>query len=240
TFHGPERFREVSHDTHAAHDSSHAKTDVHGHDDHHKDDHSAHDHGHHGPVEPHESPWVVTLPLILLAVPSLFIGAFTIGPMLFGDYFNGVLFVAEEHDVLGHVGEEYHGPLAFIVHAFKAPAVYLAFAGWAAAWFLYIKRPDLPGVIAGKLSAVYRVLSKKFYFDEAYQAVFARGSVGLGSALWRVGDIALIDGTMVNGSARVLGWLSGVTRRLQSGYLYHYAFAMIIGLSALLAWYVLR
>ena len=129
---------------------------------------------------------------------------------------------------------------AFILHALMQPPVWLAFAGWAAAWFLYIKRPDLPGVIAHKVSALYSLLANKFYFDEIYQAVFARGSVGLGTALWRVGDVALIDGTMVNGSARVVGWLSGVTRRMQSGLLYHYAFAMIIGLSALLAWYVLR
>jgi NADH-quinone oxidoreductase subunit L len=221
TFHGEERFRHA-HDSHDAH-------------------HSAHDdHGHHGPVEPHESPAVVWVPLVLLAVPSLFIGALTIGPMLFGDYFNGVLYVTAEHNTLGHVGESWHGPLQFIVHAFQAPAIYLAFAGWAAAWFLYIKRPDLPGVIAGKFSALYQLLAKKFYFDEVYQAVFARGSVGLGTALWRVGDVALIDGAAVNGSARVVGWLSGVMRRLQSGYLYHYAFAMIIGLSVLLAWYVLR
>jgi NADH-quinone oxidoreductase subunit L len=183
---------------------------------------------------------VVWVPLVLLAIPSLLIGAFTIGPMLFGDYFNGVLFVTEEHNVLGRVGEEWHGPLQFIVHAFQAPTIWLAFAGWAAAWFLYIKRPDLPAVIADKFSMLYRLFAKKFYFDEAYQALFARGSVGLGTALWRVGDVALIDGGMVNGSARVVGWLSGVTRRLQSGFLYHYAFAMIIGLSVLLAWYVLR
>jgi NADH-quinone oxidoreductase subunit L len=242
TFHGPERFREVGHDTHSAHESTHVKTDE---DAGHEPDashgsHDDHGHGHHGPVEPHESPAVVWVPLVLLAIPSLFIGALTIGPMLFGDYFAGVLYVTEEHDVLGRVGEEYHGPLQFILHAFMAPTIYLAFAGWAAAWFLYIKRPDLPAVIAAKLSAVYQLLAKKFYFDEIYQAVFARGSVGLGSALWRVGDVALIDGAMVNGSARAVGWLSGVTRRLQSGYLYHYAFAMIIGLSALLAWYVLR
>jgi NADH-quinone oxidoreductase subunit L len=244
TFHGPERFREVGHDTHSAHESTHVKTDKDaGHEPDLHASHGSHDdhgHGHHGPVEPHESPAVVWIPLVLLAIPSLFIGALTIGPMLFGDYFNGVLYVTEEHDVLGRVGEEYHGPLQFILHAFMAPTIYLAFAGWAAAWFLYIKRPDLPAVIAGKLSAVYQLLAKKFYFDELYQAVFARGSVGLGSALWRVGDVALIDGAMVNGSARAVGWLSGVTRRLQSGYLYHYAFAMIIGLSALLAWYVLR
>jgi NADH-quinone oxidoreductase subunit L len=252
TFHGPERFRNVAHDAHDAHDSTHVKTDTDAghepetHADAHHDAHGSHDHkddhghGHGHAHEPHESPWVVTVPLILLAIPSLFIGWLTIGPMLFGDFFDGVLFVLPEHDVLGHVGEEFHGPAQFILHALMQPPVWLAFAGWAAAWFLYIKRPDLPGVIAGKLSAVYQLLAKKFYFDEIYQAVFARGSVGLGTALWRVGDEALIDGAMVNGSARVVGWLSGVGRRLQSGYLYHYAFTMIIGLSVLLGWYVLR
>ena len=253
TFHGPERFRHAAHETHGESNGTDLKSDTDaGHEpDTHADAHGHHapagahavahdDHSHHGPVEPHESPWVVTLPLILLAIPSLFIGAFTIGPMLFGDYFNGVLYVEEAHNVLGHVGEEWHGPLQFIVHAFQAPTIYLAFAGWAAAWFLYIKRPDLPGVIAEKFSPLYQLFAKKFYFDEIYQAVFARGSVGLGTALWRVGDVALIDGAAVNGSARVVGWLSGVMRRLQSGYLYHYAFAMIIGLSVLLAWYVLR
>jgi NADH-quinone oxidoreductase subunit L len=240
TFHGPERFREVAHDAHSAHDSTHVKTDKDA--GHEPDTHAAHDdHGHgHGAHEPHESPWVVTVPLILLAIPSLAIGWFTIGPMLFGEFFDGVLFVLPEHDVLGHVGEEFHGPGGFVVHALMQPPVWLAFAGWAAAWFLYIKRPELPNVIAGKVSAVYQLLAKKFYFDEIYQAVFARGSVGLGTALWRVGDEALIDGAMVNGSARAVGWLSGVGRRLQSGFLYHYAFAMIIGLSVLLGWYVLR
>ena len=118
--------------------------------------------------------------------------------------------------------------------------MYLAAFGVFAAWYLYIKRPELPGQIASRLSPLYKLLANKFYFDEIYQAVFAGGSRGLGTALWRVGDVALIDGTMVNGSARLVGWLSGVLRRMQSGYLYHYAFAMIIGLSALLAWYVLR
>jgi NADH-quinone oxidoreductase subunit L len=110
----------------------------------------------------------------------------------------------------------------------------------ALSWFLYIKRPDLPGVIAQKFSAIYNLLAAKFYFDEINQFLFGRGSVGLGKALWRVGDVAIIDGLAVNGSARVVGWMSGIVRRVQSGYLYHYAFAMIIGLSALIAWYVLR
>jgi len=144
------------------------------------------------------------------------------------------------HDVLGHVKEEFHGPVQFVVHAFTGPAVYLAAAGVLAAWYLYIKRTDLPGQIAARASGLYTLLANKFYFDEIYQAVFARGSRALGTALWRVGDVALIDGGMVNGSARVVGWVSGLLRQLQSGYLYHYAFAMVIGLSALLAWYVLR
>jgi len=190
--------------------------------------------------KPHESPWVVTLPLILLAIPSLIIGWITVESVLFGGYFGNAITVLPVHDVLGHVKEEFHGPVQFVVHAFTGPAVYLAAAGVLAAWYLYIKRTDLPGQIAARASGLYTLLANKFYFDEIYQAVFARGSRGLGTALWRVGDVALIDGGMVNGSARVVGWVSGLLRQLQSGYLYHYAFAMVIGLSALLAWYVLR
>jgi NADH-quinone oxidoreductase subunit L len=148
--------------------------------------------------------------------------------------------VLPEHDVVGHVGEEFHGILGFTLHALTGPVFWLMLAGVLAAWFLYIKRPDLPSVIAERFSAIYTVLANKFYFDEINQFLFGRGSVGLGKALWRVGDVALIDGLAVNGSARVVGWLSGIVRRVQSGYLYHYAFAMIIGLSALIAWYVLR
>jgi len=160
--------------------------------------------------------------------------------VLFGGYFGNAIFVQPVHDVLGHVKEEFHGPARFVLHAFTGVPVYLAAAGVLSAWYLYIKRPDLPDQIATRVSAPYKLLSNKFYFDEIYQAVFAGGSRGLGTALWRVGDVALIDGGMVNGSARVVGWLSGLLRHMQSGYLYHYAFAMIIGLSALLAWYVLR
>jgi NADH-quinone oxidoreductase subunit L len=148
--------------------------------------------------------------------------------------------VLPAHDVLGHIKEEFHGAAPFVLHAFTGAPVYLAAFGVLAAWYLYIKRTDLPAQIATRVSALYRLLANKFYFDEIYQAVFAGGSRGIGTALWRVGDVALIDGAMVNGSARVVGWLSGLLRRMQSGYLYHYAFAMIIGLSALLAWYVLR
>jgi len=231
TFHGQERFSATNHH-HTADEGTHVATDADaGHEpDPHADNHSP----------PHESPWVVTVPLILLAIPSLFIGWFTIGPVLFGDYFNGAIFVSEQRDVLGHIGEEFHGPFGFLTHAFLQPPIYLAFLGWLLAWVFYVKRPDLPGKISGKFAALYQLLAHKFYFDEIYQAVFARGSVNLGTALWRVGDMALIDGAAVNGSAKVVGWMSGVFRRVQSGYLYHYAFAMIIGVSVLLAWYVLR
>jgi NADH-quinone oxidoreductase subunit L len=253
TFHGPERFRNVSHDAHGAHDAhsdaahstagapatSHEPdaSDAHGHDSHGRDDHG---HGHHGPVEPHESPWVVTVPLILLAIPSLAIGWATIGSVLFGDYFKGAIVVDEKHDVIGHLAEEFHGPVGFIVHALQAPPVYLALAGWLLAWLFYVKKPEIPGIIASRLAPLYKLLLNKFYFDEVYQFVFAGGSRALGTVLWRVGDVAVIDGTAVNGSAKLVNWFSGMVRHVQSGYLYHYAFAMIIGLSAMLAWYVLR
>ncbi len=238
TFHGPERFGASAHETHAAGESTHLRSDA---DAGHEPDTSSHDaHGHHGHHTPHESPWVVTLPLILLAVPSILIGWFTIGPVLFGDYFGNAIFVNEAHDTVGHVAEEFHGPAAFSLHAFMTVPFWLMVAGVAVAWFLYIKRPDLPGKIAARFSWLYTLFANKFYFDELYQFLFARGSRRLGNVLWRAGDVALIDGALVNGSAQVVGWFSGVLRRLQSGYLYHYAFAMIIGLSALLAWYVLR
>jgi NADH-quinone oxidoreductase subunit L len=142
--------------------------------------------------------------------------------------------------VIGHLAEEFHGPVGFIVHALQAPPVYLALAGWLLAWLFYVKKPEIPGIIASRLAPLYKLLLNKFYFDEVYQFVFAGGSRALGTVLWRVGDVAVIDGTAVNGSAKLVNWFSGMVRHVQSGYLYHYAFAMIIGLSAMLAWYVLR
>jgi NADH-quinone oxidoreductase subunit L len=233
TFHGPERFG-TAHE-HAADESTHVHTDS---DAGHEPDTSHDDHGHGG--KPHESPWVVTVPLILLAIPSLAVGWFTIGPVLFGGYFGDSIFVTEHHDVLKELAGEFHGPAAFVTHAFTGATLYLAALGVLTAWFFYLKRPDLPPRIASKVSAIYKLFVNKYYLDEIYFAVFARGSRELGTALWRVGDVGLIDGLIVNGSARTVGWLSGLLRQLQSGYLYHYAFAMIIGLSALLAWYVLR
>jgi NADH-quinone oxidoreductase subunit L len=222
TFWGSERF---GHDEHHGHDD-HAP-DAHGHDD--------HAHAHHG--KPHESPWVVTLPLVLLAIPSLFIGWFTIEPVLFGDYFGKAIQVAHEHNTVERVAEEFHGSWPFVLHAITHPGpVYLALFGVFLAWLFYVKRPDLPGKVATIFAPLYKLFANKFYVDEFYQWLFAGGSVGLGKALWKFGDTGLIDGLLVNGSARFVGYVSSVVRNIQSGYLYWYAFSMIIGLAALLAW----
>jgi NADH-quinone oxidoreductase subunit L len=188
----------------------------------------------------HESPWVVTLPLVMLAIPSVVSGWPLIGPLLFGGFFQGAIDVKESHDVLGHLGEEFHGPAAFVRHGLEGPAVWLAAAGVAAAWFLYIRRPALAVVLRDKAGAVYTLLVNKYYFDAFNEKVIARGSRALGNLLWRGGDVAIIDGAAVNGSARLVGWVAGAVRGMQSGYLYHYAFATIIGLSALLAWLLWR
>jgi NADH-quinone oxidoreductase subunit L len=188
----------------------------------------------------HESPWVVTVPLVLLAIPSVIAGWPFIERLLFGDYFQGAIVVAESHDVLGHLGEEFHGPAAFVLHGLQAPAVWLAAAGVLAAWYLYLKRPALAGQLRERAGRLYTLLDNKYYFDAFNQRFIAGGSRALGKLLWRGGDVAIIDGAAVNGSARVVGWLAGAMRGVQSGYLYHYAFATIIGLSALLAWLLWR
>jgi NADH-quinone oxidoreductase subunit L len=188
----------------------------------------------------HESPWVVTLPLILLAVPSVVSGWPGIGPLLFGDYFQGAIVVAPTHDVLGHLEREFHGPAAFVLHGLTGPAVWLAAAGVLAAWFLYLKRPALAAVLRERAGGLYTLLDNKYYFDWFNEKVIAAGSRRLGMALWKGGDVAVIDGAAVNGSARLVGWVAQAARGLQSGYLYHYAFATIIGLSVLLAWLLWR
>ncbi len=195
---------------------------------------------HHTREHLHESPWVVTLPLVLLAIPSVLIGWFTVGPVLFGHYFDGVIVVAERHDVLRELGHEYTTPLAFVLEAFKAPALYLAAAGVASAWFLVLKRPDLATAISARLAPLARVLDNKYGFDWFNENVLARGTQALGRLFWKVGDEMVVDGVLVNGTARSVGWLAAVVRHLQSGYLYHYAFAMIIGLAAMLAWLLAR
>ena len=195
---------------------------------------------HHTREHLHESPWVVTLPLVLLAIPSVFVGWFTVGPVLFGHWFDGVIYVAERQNVLGELAHEYTGQMGFVVEAFKAPALYLAAAGVASAWYLYLKNPALTDRIAAVMAPVIRVLDNKYWFDWFNENVLARGARALGRLFWKVGDEIVVDGVLVNGSARSVGWLAAVVRHVQSGYLYHYAFAMIIGLAAMLAWLLAR
>jgi NADH-quinone oxidoreductase subunit L len=187
----------------------------------------------------HESPWVVTLPLVALAIPSIAIGWLTVGPVVFGDFFAGSLAQAPEGP-LALLGEEFHGSAAFVRHAFGGPAVYLALAGVITAWYLYLRRPELPDRLAARFARTYRLLVNKYYFDWFNENVVAAGVRNFGTGLWKRGDETVIDGWLVNGSARAVASLALVARRLQSGYLYHYAFAMIIGLSLLLGWLLLR
>ncbi len=188
----------------------------------------------------HESPWVVTLPLVLLAIPSVVIGWPAVGSLLFGDYFGNAVYVAPAHDVLARLGEHYHGPLAFVQHGLASPILGLAAAGVMLAWYLYLVRPELAEQLRVKAGGLYTLLVNKYYFDDFNEKVVAAGARALGTGLWRVGDVAIIDGAAVNGSARLVGWIANVARGIQTGYLYHYAFATIIGLSALLAWLLWR
>jgi len=187
----------------------------------------------------HETPWVVTGPLIMLAIPSVLAG-YLIDPVVFGDWFQGVIHVAANHDVLTEIGEHYHGPVSFVLHAFGGPAVYLAIAGVLTAWYVYMKNPQIADNIRQRFNGLYQLLVNKYYADDFNEAVFAGGARGIGQLLWRVGDVLLIDGLFVNGSARVVGWTAGIVRRIQTGHLYTYAFSMIIGLLLMLFWFVFR
>jgi NADH-quinone oxidoreductase subunit L len=234
-FHGEERFRHPKDwgNGHGAESAAHG-----GHDDH--GDHADHGHGAH---EPHETPWVVWLPLVLLAIPSVVIGAIAVGPMLFGDFFqhgvafDKVIFIGENHPALREMTEEFNGWAAMGLHSVSGLPVWLALAGVVVAWFLYLKRPELPALIRRAFSPIYTLLDNKYYMDKINDVVFARGALAIGRGLWKEGDIVVIDG-LVNGSARFIGWFAGVIRFLQSGYIYHYAFAMIIGMLGLLTLFV--
>jgi NADH-quinone oxidoreductase subunit L len=234
TFHGPERFETTAAVHHGTDEGTHVDTEVDA--GHEPDDDHGHAHG--GP--PRESPWVVTVPLVLLAIPSVIIGWPTIGELLFGEYFRDSITVLPVHNVLGRLAEHFHGPLGFVQHGLASPILGLAAAGVALAWYLYLKRPELPAALRERAGALYALLVNKYYFDAFNERFIAGGSRALGKLLWRGGDVALIDGAAVNGSARLVGWLASVARGVQTGYLYHYAFATIIGLSALLAWVLWR
>jgi NADH-quinone oxidoreductase subunit L len=187
----------------------------------------------------HEAPPVVTVPLSVLAIPSLILGAFLIGPMLFGDYFGSAIYVSADHDVLAEMGHDYHGIGGFILHAFKHPLVLLLMSsGIFVAWLCYIKFPDLPGKIVSKTGFIHKALVNKYGFDDFNQLVFARGARGVGQILWQIGDVKIIDGLFVNGTARSVQIISSIVRKVQTGYLYHYAFAIILGLLVLLTVFV--
>ena len=188
----------------------------------------------------HEAPAVVTLPLLVLAVPSLLLGLFLIEPLLLGDYFGSAIYVSGEHNVLSKIAAEYHGIVSFITHAFLYPPVYLAFSGLFVAWLCYIKYPSLPGKLVNRIGFIHKVLVNKYGFDDFNQIVFVGGVRKIGYFLFQFGDIKMIDGVLVNGSARSVRIFSNMIRHIQSGYLYHYAFAIIIGLLLLLAIFVHR
>lgn len=215
-FHGKERFDQnpdAHHDDHG-----------HGHDEHH---------------EPHESPWVVTAPLLLLAFPSVVIGFLTIGPMLFGDFFKDAIFVdAAKHPAMAELAKIYHGPVQMALHGLMTLPFWLAAAGVAAAYYMYMVNPALPARIKSAVQPVYTLLENKYYMDWFNENVLAKAARGLGIGLWKGGDQGIIEGVFVNGSARAVGWFSGVIRWVQSGYIYHYAFAMLLGLIVLMTYFV--
>ncbi len=206
-FWGKERYDQVPHDPHA---------DGHGHDD----------HGHGG--TPHESPWVVTLPLVLLAIPSLGIGFYAVAPMLFGDYFKGVIAVAANHGAMAAIAKEFHGAVALGMHAFVTLPFWLAVAGVAFAYYCYMINPAFPAGIKQRFAAVHTLLDQKYYFDRFNEVVFAGGARLLGNGFWKGGDQGLIDGLIIKGSVRLVGWFSAITSLFQTGHLYTYAIAMIV------------
>ncbi|MET0918151.1 MAG: NADH-quinone oxidoreductase subunit L [Burkholderiales bacterium] len=222
TFHGAPRFATGAH----AGNAGARAGDLHGHDP------NAH---HSGP--PKESPWVVTFPLIALAIPSLCLGWMTIEPLLIGDFFGSSIVVLPQHDVLKAIRGEWHGIGAFMLHGVAALPFWLALAGIGAAWYCCLANPAMSDRVVKSLGPFYTLLDNKYYFDRFNDWFFAGGARRLGGFLSRVGDLAIIDGLVVNGAAKVVAWGAALMRRVQSGYVYHYAFTMIVGVFALLTWF---
>ena len=231
-FHGKERWMQASahhaHDAHVAHaDAAHGD----GHDDH--ADHDEHHHGLGPNDKPHESPWVVTLPLILLAIPSVIIGFLTIEPMLFGDFFKGVITIDHEAhpamEELAKVFEEHGGAVGMAVHALTSAPFWLALAGVVLAYFFYMVKPSIPAAIKAKTPIINNILENKYYFDKFNETVIAGGARKIGEFLWKVSDSKLIDGLIVNGAAKVVNVFAQAMSLFQSGLIYQYAFAMVIG-----------
>jgi NADH-quinone oxidoreductase subunit L len=203
-----------------------------GEHDHH-DDHGDHDH------TPHESPWVVTAPLLLLAIPSVVIGFLTIQPMLFGDFFKDAIAVdLAHHAAMKDLAEHFHSAGAMAAHAFQTVPFWLAAAGVATAYVFYMVVPSVPATLGRVLAPLVTVMENKYYMDWINEHILAAGARLLGRGLWKGGDVALIDGLVINGSARVVGWVASLVRLFQTGYIYHYALVMLIGVFALMTWFV--
>jgi NADH-quinone oxidoreductase subunit L len=235
-FHGEERFGKAHAHDHHAHDD-HAP--AHDSDAHHEEEED--DHGHHGlepGQKPHESPFVVWFPLVMLAIPSVLIGYFTIQPMLHGDFFKGVIAIGENHKAMEILGEEFHGAMAMAIHGLTTLPFWLALSGVALSYYCYMINPRVPAWFYAKFKAIHTLLDNKYYMDKLNELVFAKGARLLGEGLWNVGDRTLIDGLVVNGSAKVVGWFSSLTRLAQTGYIYHYAFVMIIGILGFLVYFL--
>jgi NADH-quinone oxidoreductase subunit L len=223
-FHGRERW-------HAQGAANHRAADEHAHDEHH--------HGLAPGDKPHESPAVVTVPLVLLAIPSLAIGFIAVGPMLFGDYFAGVISVLERHPAMAELASHFHGAFALGVHAFQTLPFVLALAGVALAWYFYLINPSIPAAIQARFQALHRLLENKYYLDRFNEVVFAGGSRLIGRILWKRGDQDLIDGVAINGTARLVGAVAAVLRGVQTGRINTYAITMIAGIALLLLYAVL-
>jgi NADH-quinone oxidoreductase subunit L len=202
----------------------------------------AHHDGHHdahAADKPHESPWVVTLPLVLLAIPSALIGYFAIEPMLFGDFFKDSIHInLEKHPGMEELAQLFHGPMQMALHGLSTAPFWLAVSGVVLAYYMYMVNPALPTAIKRVAQPIYTLLENKYYLDWFNENVLARGARGLGMGLWKGGDQAIIDGALVNGSWKLMAWISGLVRRLQSGFIYHYAFGMIIGIFVLMTYFV--
>jgi len=186
----------------------------------------------------HESPISISLPLILLAIPSLTIGWFTVSPLLFGEFFNNIIFVNADKDVLSNMSNNWQGSFALVLHSIETSIFWLAASGVFVAWYFYLKRPDIPNKIKNKLLGAYNLLEKKYYFDDLWIKGFAGGGISFGRVLWKRFDQAIIDDILVNGTSRIVVWLANTVRQIQTGYLFTYAFSMIIGLTILLGWLI--
>ncbi len=227
-FHGKERY-DLNPDAH--HDDHHA--DAHGHDDH------GHGHDDHHGGKPHESPWVVWVPLVALAIPSVIIGYPAIEPMLFGDFFKGAIFINEgAHPAMKELAEAFHGPMQMALHGFTSAPFWLALAGVVVTWYMYLINPAVPAAIKRAFQPIYTLLENKYYMDWFNENVIARGTRALGTGLWKGGDQGIIDGGIVNGSWKLVGRISSAVRWMQTGYIYHYAFAMLIGIFVLMSYFV--